>query len=290
MVPQLAVCCSNFSLVCTYVVDVGKSGENELPLYFENFNLQDIQTPVDAEKFKQILTESGYDKERISFLYQGFKECFSLQYEGNLKRVTRTAPNLKFRVGSPLEMWNKIIKEVELGRYAGPFETPPFKYFVQSPIGLVPKDKGTKTRLIFHLSYPRNGDLVNSGIPKRFCTVCYPDFEEAVKLCVKEGKFCHVSKLDMTSAFRQVPLRKDQWYLLVMRAPHPSSNKIYYFVDKCLPFGSSISCAIFQAISNAVAYVVAYRARKPNVNYLDDFLFVAYLKSICVCRIFEVHM
>ena len=93
----------------------------------------------------------------------GFKHGFSLQYQGTLKDCKRTAPNLKLRVGNKLELWNKVMNEVELGRYAGPFEEPPFEAFVQSPIGLVPKDKGLKKRLIFHLSYPREGDSVNSG-------------------------------------------------------------------------------------------------------------------------------
>ena len=61
------------------------------------------------------------------------------------------------------------------------FDSPPFESYIQSPIGLVPKD-GNKTRLIFHLSYPWNGDLVNSGIPPEFCTVRYPDFESAIRL------------------------------------------------------------------------------------------------------------
>ena len=45
--------------------------------------------------------------------------------------------------------------------------------------------------------------------------------------------------------------------------------------------GSSISCAIFQAISDAIAWLVHFRARKPNVNYLDDYLFAAALKRVC---------
>ena len=70
--------------------------------------------------------------------------------------------------------------EVKTKRYAGPFEKVPYKYFIQSPIGLVPKDKGKKTRLIFHLSYPKTGDSVNSGIPEDLCSVEYPDFMDAV--------------------------------------------------------------------------------------------------------------
>ena len=49
------------------------------------------------------------------------------------------------------EMWSKVMKEVKGGLYADPFEKPPFDNFIQSPIGLVPKDHGTKTRVIFHL-------------------------------------------------------------------------------------------------------------------------------------------
>ena len=66
-----------------------------------------------------------------------------------------------------------------------------------------------------------------------------------------------------------------------MKAMHPTTGKWYFFVDKCLPFGSSISCAIFQAISDAISWLVTWRAKKPNVNYLDDYLFAAALKRLC---------
>ena len=225
--------------------------------------------------------KSGYDVKKKNYLIEGFTKGFSMEYKGVLEKERRFAPNLKLRVGSKTELWNKVMNEVELGRFAGPFEEPPFEHFVQSPIGLVPKDKGKKTRLIFHLSYPKNGNSVNSGIPQDKCSVKYPDFEEAVKLCLQEGLECKIGKSDMSSAFRHVPMAKDQWWLLVMKASHPKTGKIYYFVDKCLPFGSSISCAIFQDVSDAIAWIVAYKAKKPNVNYLDDYLFTAALKELC---------
>ena len=185
---------------------------------FSNTNLTDIITPVKGDRLKLLLNQAGYDQAKTEFLFDGFTNGFSLQYTGKLTRVRRYAPNLKIRIGSPIELWNKVMKEVSLGRYAGPFEQPPFEYFVQSPIGLVPKDKGQKTRLIFHLSYPRDGDSVNSGIPKEYCSVKYPNFEEAVRICLQEGRECYISKSDMSSAFRNEPMRKDQWYLLVMMA------------------------------------------------------------------------
>ena len=66
-----------------------------------------------------------------------------------------------------------------------------------------------------------------------------------------------------------------------MMAMHPITRQVFYFVDKCLPFGASISCAIFQAVSDAIAYLVSHRTKKPDVNYLDDYLFAAALKRIC---------
>ena len=93
------------------------------------------------------------------------------------------------------------MKEVELGRFTSPFKEPPFEHFVQSPIGLVPKDKGKKTRLIFHLSYPRTSESVNSGIPKSSCTVKYSDFEKAVQLCIQEGVGCHIFEIRHVQCF-----------------------------------------------------------------------------------------
>ena len=66
-----------------------------------------------------------------------------------------------------------------------------------------------------------------------------------------------------------------------MKAYHPITKQVYYFVDKCLPFGSSISCKIFQHISDAIAFIVKRRTNKPLVNYLDDFFFVVLYKAWC---------
>ena len=85
----------------------------------------------------------------------------------------------------------------------------------------------------------------------------------------------------MKSAFRHVPLQILDFCLLLMRAKNPETRKYYWFVEKCLPFGSSISCKIFQDFSDAVAFIVMKKTRKENVNYLDDFLFIALMKNYC---------
>ena len=132
--------------------------------------------------------------------------------------VKRTAPNLKLNVGNETILWNKVMKEVGLGRYAGPYEKPSFEYYIQLPIGLVPKDNGVNARLIFHLSYPRSGDSVNSGTPKELCSVQYCEFDEAIKRCIEEGVGCFISHSDFSAAFRNLGIKREHWPLLLMKA------------------------------------------------------------------------
>ena len=91
-----------------------------------------------------------------------------------------------------------------------------------------------------------------------------------------------MGKSDAKSAFRILPLSRKSWPWLIMKARDPRTNQWCYFVEKCLPFGASISCAHFQRFSNALCHLAKYKSRSDNItNYLDDFLFMAYLKCLC---------
>ena len=79
-----------------------------------------------------------------------------------------------------------------------------------------------------------------------------------------------------------------QQIFLVMMAIHPITKKKWYFIDKCLPFSSSRSCAIFQTLSDALAYLAQFRIMSRSIsnnpaitNYLDDFLFIALCMLQC---------
>ena len=254
-------------------------------MFFENFDLENIVSPVDVTQLEQLLIQTGYDKSETKFLVNGFTNGFDIGYRGDQK-VKLQSHNLKLRnPGDHVVLWNKVMKEVKLKRFAGPYSHIPYsdEAYIQSPIGLVPKDNGSDSRLIFHLSYPRNSGLsLNENTPKELCSVQYPDFQKAIQLCLRAGVGCGVSKSDLTSAFRNLGIRRIDWKWLILKARSPIDNKIYYFVDKCLPFGASISCALFQRFSNALSHIVKVKSKgKENVNYLDDFLFVALLAALC---------
>ena len=145
-----------------------------------------------------------------------------------------------------------MIKEVNLKWFAGPIDSPPFQNFVQSSIGLVMKSSGD-TRLIFHLSWSKDGiSSINQCTPRELCRVRYKDLDQAVRLCMKAGKGCYMAKWDMKSAFCHLPIRKEDGCWFVMMAKNTKSGKKYYFYDKYLPFGHSISCSHFQRVSNKI--------------------------------------
>ena len=257
-------------------------------LYFENFDLTRIQTTLRVSRFNNLLMESGYDAAKTWFLIDGFQHGFDLGYCGPTNRRD-SSNNLPLKgVGDRFDLWNKIMKEVQLKRYAGPFSEIPFEFYMQSPIGLVPKGID-QTRLIFHLSYDFKGEKsFNYHTPDHLCKVKYRDLDFAVRYCLRIWKtqpsaLIWMGIADLKSAFRIVPGRPDQWPFLMMKASHPISGKTFYFTDKNMPFGGSISCSLYTAFSNALAHVISHYTgtQMRIVNYLDDFLFIAVSESQC---------
>ena len=184
-------------------------------------------------------------------------------------------------------------------QFAGPFKRIPYEFYVQSPVGLVPKHQAEddhqgepktnpdeivwsteNTRLIFHLSWPKNSS-VNFFTPKEKYTVKYRDLDDAIHSCLETGPNCYLAKLDMKSAFRNLPVRKEDWMLLVMMARHPKTNEKLFFMDKCVPFGHSISCCHFQRFFNAVEWILRHRTNKKANNYMNNFLLVALFEMAC---------
>ena len=120
---------------CTKAKEAGKTEPNNFyflftdkpdlePLFFTNFDLVNAVTPVDADRLDYLLKETNYKESERDFIVEGFRNGFDIPFKGKIEGVRRFARNLKFRIGSEVILWNKIMKEVKLKRYAGPYETP----------------------------------------------------------------------------------------------------------------------------------------------------------------------
>ena len=89
-------------------------------LLFNNTDLQNIVNPVNVQEFDRLLVQSKYDSDERKYLIEGFTNGFSSGYSGS-REVKKSAPNLKLRIGSPVELWNKVMLEVQKGRVCWAF-------------------------------------------------------------------------------------------------------------------------------------------------------------------------
>ena len=78
----------------------------------------------------------------------GFRNCFSIGYDGETS-VQQTVPNLVLHVGSKVQLWNKVMKEVKLVKlkcYAGPYIDIPFENYIQSLIWTCAKQQRNQNK------------------------------------------------------------------------------------------------------------------------------------------------
>lgn len=209
-----------------------------------------------------------------SELRDGFKYGFKINYFG--PRFSSTCDNLISTKQHPDEVRQKIYKEIELGRVAGPFDQVPMHNFRLSPIGIVAKKDGG-WRLIHHLSFPE-GSSVNDFIDPDYCTVHYTPFDEVLEMIANLGTDSFLAKMDVKSAFRLLPVHPADQELLGFKF----NNQFYY--DMCLPMGCSISCALWEKFASFLEWVTITKTGKDTLgHYLDDFIFAA--KDIEGCKL-----
>lgn len=110
-----------------------------------------LPTPVKVNRLEVLL--EGYDFHNQVFLIDGLKYGFHLFSVGQSRSYE--SPNLLSTTQQPQMVDQKVAKELEAHRLAGPFDPPPFPVFRVSPLGIVPKKTPGEFRMIHHLSYPR---------------------------------------------------------------------------------------------------------------------------------------
>lgn len=145
----------------------------------------------------------------------------------------------------------------------GPFPSLPLADLVISPLGVVPKKEPNKFRVIHHLSFPKGGSV------NEVCTVSYTSYDVAVFCEQRYRRGAMMAKSDIESAFRVLPVDPDSFRLL---GCHWQEE---FYVDRCLPMGCSISCALFEKFSSFVEWVVQdVSVVNSIICYFDDFLCV----------------
>ena len=226
----------------------------------ENFNTYinnlSTSTPVNVTYLKHEL-QFHPNTTFVSHLIQGFQEGFRIGFEGP------RAPHFKSAAEHPELASKNLLKEVTLGRTAGPFLRPPFPNFQVYPIGTVPKKHSTHWRTIFHLSHPKaTGTSMNNHISKDIYSLKYVKIDDAINLIIQLGKGSYMAKTDICSAFCNVPVHPKDWELLGMHW-----NGLYFF-DKVLRSAPYI----FNQLSDVIQWIAKTNYDIRHIlHILDDF-------------------
>ena len=107
---------------------------------------------------------------------------------------------------------------------------------------------------------------VNNGIESEVCTVKYTSVDTACRRLLALGRGAMMAKFDVQGAFRTIPVHPHDRWLLGMCW----EGKIY--IDTVLPFGLRSAPAIYNAVAEALMWVLQRHDGVDGLHYLDDFL------------------
>ncbi|KAF7368055.1 Integrase/recombinase xerD [Mycena sanguinolenta] len=207
------------------------------------------------------------DAEFVSVLLNIIRHGANLGFTGD-KSISQTCTNLKSAFESDATfsaLSSDIAAQVANGRTAGPFLTPPFENFRCSPLGAVSRKRSAKIRRIHHLSWPQGGS-VNDGIADAEARIDYDMIDRAITDILKAGRGSLLVKLDLESAFRHIPVRREDWHLLGFTW----ENRLYH--DVVLGFGCRSAPYIFNLFAEALHWILQRNLPAFIHHYLDDFL------------------
>ena len=166
----------------------------------------------------------------------------------------------------PAIIYEKLSKELNLSRIAGPFSEKPFSSLRLLPSGLTSKKVPGEFRLIHHLSFPYRTS-VNCHIPMEASSKRYASINDAIRIIRHTGRGCALAKRDVKIPFQLILVNPNDYDLLGI------SWQDQFYYDKCLPMGCSSSCKIFEAFSSSLEWIAHYKLSIPGIlHILDDFL------------------
>jgi len=158
----------------------------------------------------------------------------------------------------------ELRKQIVEGNYILSSQKP----LIVSPLAAIPKDDGN-IRLIHDGSRPFGAAMNDYATlhPERFQTI-----DDACKMA-KPGYWC--AKLDLKSAYRSVPIHRDDYKITGLKWQFEGDSEATYLFDSRLPFGATLAPSHFHRLSQAIRRCLRRRGWHDVVVYIDDFLVVA---------------
>ena len=238
------------------------------PLAHEAQALMPVSTPLAVDQWARALLAHP-DRAYARYICEGLQTGFRVGFQRDSPLKSASA-NMTSATEHPDVIDEYLDKELARGRMLGPFtdtaDLPPLQV---NRFGVIPKGHNTgKWRLITDLSFPK-GRSVNDGIDPAFCSMAYTTVEEVATLAASLGKGTLMAKVDIESAYRLIPVHPQDRPLLAMEW----KGKV--FIDPMLPFGLRSAPKIFNAVADALNWILHRAGIEHVYHYLDDFIILA---------------
>ena len=227
--------------------------------------LQAVTSPLTrCLKSWEVLLAPHPDERFKNFILGGLSKGFHIGYQPHLATARAASYNLLSCIEHPQVVEEYITKECRLERMAGPFPRSAVPQVHISPFGVIPKKATGSWRLIVDLSSPRNHS-VNDGIIPEWASLTYISVEMIAERVKALGQGSLLAKVDVKSAFRNIPVHPADRRLLGMEW-----NQAVY-VDMVLPFGLRSAPRLFNTVADALQFIARSEGIEHIVHYLDDY-------------------
>ena len=226
---------------------------------------QPVFTPLKVQAWQQALATHP-DREWVRNLIVGIRSGFHLGLHPNA--VCQSSSSNRPSAGLHSQVVADYIhQQVQEGHMIGPLDPACCQGVTVNSIGVVPKSTPGKYRVIVDLSSPACSS-VNDQLHREWTHVAYASVDDAALVLNALGPGALMAKIDIKDAYRIVPIHPNERRFLGVCW----DNQVY--VDSQLPFGLASTPAIFNAIAEALEWILREAGIRAVIHYLDDFLFL----------------
>ena len=212
------------------------------------------------------------DDEDKDFLLNGIISGFQLLPEDSQLFLAET-DNYRSEVNPEArdKVEQIILQEIEEGNY----RISPSKPTIISALAAIPKPDSAELHLIHDCSMPP-GKVVNDCIDIdkfKFQTI-----DDAMQLI---DKGYYLAKIDLRYAYRSISIHPSNYMATGLKWQFRGDKAVTYLIDTNLPYGGKSAPGIFNHITQSVCRMMIRRRFTGVVDYLDDFLIVAFTFEEC---------
>ena len=165
----------------------------------------------------------------------------------------------------PQHIEHYLKTEIEHGAMLGPFKNPPIDLHT-SPFLTREKSDSENRRVIVDLSWPLGNSVNDMVDPDTYVGLDFmltlPSIDDITNKVKKFGKNCFLAKIDVSRAFKHVPIDPKDIKFLGLHWKD-------FYIEKNLVFGFKFGSQIFQRLSDTVRYIMA-QENHHILSYIDD--------------------